>query len=78
MPPAGTPSGMNDENQPQDADDVLTRQESVAAENEDEKMRPAGEAGRVSDAEEARKRLYEDVEGDEPEPQDEADTGAQS
>ena len=68
---------MDRDDQLKDADDVLSMRESVAEDNEDEKMRPAGEPGRVDETEGARKRLDEDVEGDEPEP-DEADTGAQS
>ena len=69
---------MDRDDQLQDADDVLSMRESVAEENEDEKMRPAGESGRVEETEEARKRLDEDIEGDEPEAPDDADTGAQS
>ena len=69
---------MDDEKELKDADDVLTLRESVAEENVDEQMRPAGESGRVGEAEAARKRVDEDVEGDEPEPPVEPDTGAQS
>ena len=69
---------MDDENELKDADDVLTRKESVADQDEDEKMRPAGESGHVSATEEATKRVDEDVEGDEPEPDADADTGTQS
>ena len=69
---------MDRDDQPRDADDVLSMRESVAEENEDEKMRPAGESGRIEETAEARKRLDEDIEGDEPEPLDDADTGAQS
>jgi hypothetical protein len=69
---------VDNDDQPKDADDVLSRRESVADEDEDEKMRPAGEAGRADEAETAKKRLDEDIEGDEPEGPVDADTGSQS
>ena len=69
---------MDDENPLKDADDLMALRESVAEENVDEQMRPAGESGRASEAKAEKKRVDEDVEGDEPEPPVEADTGAQS
>ena len=69
---------MDEDDQLKDADDVLSTQESVAEENEDEQMRPAGEAARIDEAGEANKRIDETVEGDEPESPEEGDTGAQS
>ena len=57
---------MDEEKQLLDADEVLGIRESVSGPPETETMRPAGEAGRVSEAAEARKRLDSDVAGDEP------------
>ena len=57
---------MNEDKQLLDADDVLNMRESVSEHQETEAMRPAGEAGRVSEAAEARKRLDSDVTEDEP------------
>ena len=52
-------------------------EEKPTAEDTDE-LRPAGEAARASEAETAKKRIDEDVEGDEPEGPVDADTGSQS